>query len=289
MLKIPSHLILTAEQKESLYSLPDSMLTNIKWESENDAVSFLKEHNLVLENRDERKWKVRYSDKAKGIYLLQCCYGSDMSSKKKNGEDKIRKLRQDYKFVSCLAFARIKKFKNNSINIFGYLNHLEDCQHQPPPHLNKKNKIHDSPPYILNSSLMLSQHQPLPHLVKKNEIHDSPPYTLNSSLMLSKKIKRKSPNGFSIFFKLYRNILKNQHPTFTPQQIMREAGAFWRSLSNELKNSFIIYARDESALMTYDSKETKPAIIMFDRDDRDDNTAIERLFDEIICGDAYIS
>ncbi|RIA90363.1 hypothetical protein C1645_805785 [Glomus cerebriforme] len=132
---IPSHLILTPEQKKQLCSLPVSKFTDIKWESQSNAVSFLKEHDLILENRPERKWKVRYSNKSKGIYLLQCCCGSDMSLKQKKDKAKIRKSRQMYKFVGCLAFARIKKNKDNYVNIYGYLSHLEDCQRQPNAYL----------------------------------------------------------------------------------------------------------------------------------------------------------
>ncbi|CAB5193703.1 unnamed protein product [Rhizophagus irregularis] len=127
MTRINSHLILTLEQKKNLRSLPDSKFTDKKWESPNDAVPFLKEHGLILENKSERKWKVRYSDKAKGICLLQCCCGSE---RPKNGNSKARKSRQVYKFVGCLAHARIKKYKNNCINVYGYLIHSEDCQRQ---------------------------------------------------------------------------------------------------------------------------------------------------------------
>ncbi|CAB4467023.1 hypothetical protein RhiirA1_447524 [Rhizophagus irregularis] len=130
MTKINSHLILTQEQKENLRSLPDSEFTDKKWESPNDAAPFLKEHGLILENKPERKWKVRYSDKAKGICLLQCCCGSDASLRPKNGNSKARKSRQVYKFVGCLAHARIKTYKNNCIEVSGYLIHLEDCQRQ---------------------------------------------------------------------------------------------------------------------------------------------------------------
>ncbi|RGB43519.1 hypothetical protein C1646_490331 [Rhizophagus diaphanus] len=65
---------------------------------------------------------------------------SDMnlnSKKFKSEEVKTRKTRQIYKFVGCLAFAQIKKYKGLYVSIFGYLNHLEDCQRnlpvQPPP------------------------------------------------------------------------------------------------------------------------------------------------------------
>jgi hypothetical protein len=129
---ISPHLILTPKQKEQLRSIPISKFTDKKWESQNDAAPFLSEHNLTLENNPERKWKVRYSDNVKGIRLLQCRYGSDMTLRQKNSKTKIRKSRQMYKFVGCLAFARIKKFRNKSIRIFGYLNHSEDCLCQDP-------------------------------------------------------------------------------------------------------------------------------------------------------------
>jgi hypothetical protein len=51
--------------------------------------------------------EIRSSIKNKGIYILQCCCGSDMSLKNSNPEAKTRKSRQMYKFVGCLAFARI--------------------------------------------------------------------------------------------------------------------------------------------------------------------------------------
>jgi hypothetical protein len=159
-LQIPSHLILTQKQKEKLHSLPISEFTDVKWTSQNSAISFLKEHNLVLEDiQPENKWKIRCSIKTKGIYILQCCCGSDMGLKK-------RKSRQIYKFVECLAYVHIKKDKdNNYMSIFGYLKHVEDCQrclpHQPPPlNLNEMVKRiaqnllqnHASPSHILDNN-----------------------------------------------------------------------------------------------------------------------------------------
>ncbi|CAB4467021.1 uncharacterized protein OCT59_014112 [Rhizophagus irregularis] len=131
---IPSHLILTPKQKEQLCSLPVSRFTDIKWESQTDAASFLREHELILEE-PKRKLKVRYSNKAKGIRLLQCCCGTDASLRPKNGNSKARKSRQTYKFVGCLAYARIKKFKNNCIGITGHLIHSKDCQRQKPSYV----------------------------------------------------------------------------------------------------------------------------------------------------------
>jgi replicative DNA helicase len=65
-LQIPSHLILTQKQKEKLHSLPISEFTDVKWASQNSAISFLKEHNLVLEDiQPENKWKIRCSIKLK--------------------------------------------------------------------------------------------------------------------------------------------------------------------------------------------------------------------------------
>lgn len=127
--KNPSHLILTLKQKEQLRSIPISEFTDKEWESPNDAASFLREHNLILENK--RKWNVRYSEKSKNIILLQCCCGSDRSLlRQKNGKTKNRKSRQMYEFVGCLAYARIKKYKNNRMRVTGYLRHLEDCLSQ---------------------------------------------------------------------------------------------------------------------------------------------------------------
>ena len=105
-LEIPSHLILTQKQKEQLYSLPVSEFTDVKWESQDNAICYLREYNLILESiQPEHKWKIRYSNKVKGIYILQCCCGSDIGLKKSNSEAKARKSRQMYKFVECLAFA----------------------------------------------------------------------------------------------------------------------------------------------------------------------------------------
>ena len=88
-LQIPSHLILTQQQRDQLYSLPVSEFTDVKWESQNNAISFLQKHNLILENiQPEHKWKVRYSNKVKGIYHLQCCCGSDMNLMPKKSNSK---------------------------------------------------------------------------------------------------------------------------------------------------------------------------------------------------------
>ena len=80
-LQLPSHLILTQRQKDQLHSLPISEFTDVKWVSQM-LFPFLKEHNLILEHiQPENKWKIRCSIKTKGIYILQCCCGSDVSKK----------------------------------------------------------------------------------------------------------------------------------------------------------------------------------------------------------------
>jgi hypothetical protein len=197
MLKISSHLILTQKQREQLCSLPVSKFTDIKWESQSDAASFLKEHDLILENtkspKPERKWKVRYSNIAKGIRLFQCCCGSDVSLRPKNGNSKVRKSRQIYKFVGCLAFARIKKYKNNCINVSGYLTHSEDCRRQ----------------------------HPLQYL---NETVDW-------------------QYCFSTYYSVYKKILDEEFPNITHQEKVAKANELWNSLSDDLRTSFIKYAK----------------------------------------------
>ncbi|CAB5193695.1 unnamed protein product [Rhizophagus irregularis] len=113
------HLKHSKEQQKELLSLPYSKFID-KCLSQNDAHSFLKEHNLTPGKKLESKWRVRYSSNAKSKRLLQCYYGSD-----------IQRTRKMNTFVSCLAFARITKL-NNGVHIFGYLNHSEDCQRQNP-------------------------------------------------------------------------------------------------------------------------------------------------------------
>ncbi|RIA90362.1 hypothetical protein C1645_823497 [Glomus cerebriforme] len=125
--RIPSHLILTPKQKEQLCSLTVSEFTDIKWESQIRAVSFLKKHGILpVETRQDFKWQTRYSNIPKGIRLLQCCCGTDRTLTSKN----IRKSRQNYEFVGCLAFARIKNNRDKHISVFGYLRHSKKCQYQ---------------------------------------------------------------------------------------------------------------------------------------------------------------
>ncbi|PKY40177.1 hypothetical protein RhiirA4_530939 [Rhizophagus irregularis] len=195
-INISPHLILTPIQKEQLRSIPISEFTDKKWESQNDAASFLNKHNLILKNKSERKWKVRYSNKAKGICLLQCCCGSDMSLRQKNGKTRIRKSRKIHKFVGCLAFARIKKFKNESIHISGYLSHSGDCQRQDPSYTLDgpfKNNVF-AMFYFRFYKLILDKEFPnlLPHkkLAKAGEMWESLPTELKNSFNLYHKRER---------------------------------------------------------------------------------------------------
>lgn len=56
--------------------------------------------------------------------------------------------------------------------------------------------------------------------------------------------KKRSPNGYIVFYKFYKKILVKDYPNLSPQKRMAKAGELWRSLPNELKNSFIEYAND---------------------------------------------
>ena len=49
-LQIPSHLILTQQQREQLYSLLVSEFTDVKWESQNNAIFLLEKYNFILES-----------------------------------------------------------------------------------------------------------------------------------------------------------------------------------------------------------------------------------------------
>ncbi|CAB4413939.1 unnamed protein product [Rhizophagus irregularis] len=119
---------------------------HVEWKnkSQEDAYQFLKIHNLLLENlKQDSKWKTQYSDKKKGLYILQCSCGSDIKLK----SSLTRKNRQMYTFIGCLAFAKIKKDKdNNYVALDSYLKHLDVCinskpQQSPPLHINETVKI----------------------------------------------------------------------------------------------------------------------------------------------------
>ncbi|RIA79683.1 hypothetical protein C1645_793924 [Glomus cerebriforme] len=58
------------------------------------------------------------------------------------------------------------------------------------------------------------------------------------------KTKSKSPNGYIFFYKFYKKILEEEYSNLSPQNRMKKSGEFWRSLPNDLKNSFIEYAND---------------------------------------------
>jgi hypothetical protein len=81
--------------------------------------------------------------KKKGLYILQCSCGSDMKLK----SSLTRKNRQMYAFVGCLAFAKVKKDKDdNYMTLDGYLEHLDVCinskpQQPPPLYINETVKI----------------------------------------------------------------------------------------------------------------------------------------------------
>jgi hypothetical protein len=70
--------------------------------------------------------------------------------------------------------------------------------------------------------------------------------------------KKRSPNGYIVFYKFYKKILVKDYPNLSPQKRMAKAGELWRSLPNQLKNSFIEYANDYRIL---NSIQPKSAVI----------------------------
>ncbi|GET50516.1 uncharacterized protein OCT59_001766 [Rhizophagus irregularis] len=87
---------------------------------------------------------------------------------------------------------------------------------------------------------------------------------------------------------MYRNFLKKEFPTLTPQEIMRKAGERWRASPPKLKNSFILHATKERAMQNYHSAQLPPSSVnyinIFEENAED---AIEILFNEIISSDSY--
>src|SRR5688572_10014558 len=96
--------------------------------------------------------------------------------------------------------------------------------------------------------------------------------------------KRKPPNGFSFFFKMYKNMLKEAFPTLSPQDIMKKAGERWRASPPYLKNSFIMYANESRTMQNYDlAQPTVPcpsSTIMINSSIEEENESarLEKLF-----------
>ncbi|RGB41719.1 hypothetical protein C1646_751781 [Rhizophagus diaphanus] len=63
--------------------------------------------------------------------------------------------------------------------------------------------------------------------------------------------KKKYPNGFALYFKMDRSRLKEKFPNYSPQEIMKEAGRSWKRFPQELRNSFLMYAINDSSLRHY--------------------------------------
>ncbi|RGB41718.1 hypothetical protein C1646_662823 [Rhizophagus diaphanus] len=74
---------------------------------------------------------------------------------------------------------------------------------------------------------------------------------MNPSSSATVTKKKKPPNGFSIFFKMYTPYIKQQFPNYSSNEIMKEAAHQWNNTPQDLKNSFLIYAADEGWIHHY--------------------------------------
>lgn len=101
--------------------------------------------------------------------------------------------------------------------------------------------------------------------------------------------KKKSPNGFSIFFSMYKDILKKDFPTLSPQEIMKKAGERWRVSPPQLKNSFIMYASKKKTIQNYDSAQLPPSSVNYINifEENAEDVGVELLFNELIRSDSY--
>lgn len=111
--------------------------------------------------------------------------------------------------------------------------------------------------------------------------------------------KRKSPTAFSLFFKMYNNILKEEFPTSTPQEIMKKAGERWRASTPSLKNLFIMYASERQKMQNYDSAHPPPSFVnVFDTNKKEEEEGnlkdchhpvdVDACFDLYVRPDSYI-
>src|SRR4051812_48253376 len=62
--------------------------------------------------------------------------------------------------------------------------------------------------------------------------------------------KHRPRNAYIIFFQFYKETLGREYPNLSPQDRMAKTGEMWRSLPNELKNSFITFASHDRILKT---------------------------------------
>src|SRR5438874_9784869 len=58
----------------------------------------------------------------------------------------------------------------------------------------------------------------------------------------------RTPNGYIIFCKFYKETLGREYPNLSPQKRMAKTGEMWNSLPNDLKNSFITFANHDRIL-----------------------------------------
>jgi hypothetical protein len=86
--------------------------------------------------------------------------------------------------------------------------------------------------------------------LEKNEIN-------HSQLIKTVRIKKKTPNAFLLFRCEYAGKIKKQYPNETNQEISKKCGQLWKSLSQELKNSYILQAEEIKHSSPYVRKKGK--------------------------------
>ncbi|GBB94149.1 hypothetical protein RclHR1_00230027 [Rhizophagus clarus] len=64
--------------------------------------------------------------------------------------------------------------------------------------------------------------------------------------------KKKPPNGFSFYYKMYKNDLMKEFPSYKPCMILKKASERWEIAPPVLKNGFLKYADEENKLRNYD-------------------------------------
>ncbi|KAI0244618.1 hypothetical protein L0F63_005845, partial [Massospora cicadina] len=134
-LRVPSHLLLTSEQRISMEDL--SVMKRV-FDSDDASNSrlFLSQNGLLPEQLTQplNKWKTRNTRKRKyaTTHLYQCCCGSDV--KQFHGTKGTRRSKQKYPFVGCLAFVEVARRTDDGSLIWarGLMDHSKACQKAIP-------------------------------------------------------------------------------------------------------------------------------------------------------------
>ncbi|KAI9299256.1 hypothetical protein K502DRAFT_361775 [Neoconidiobolus thromboides FSU 785] len=134
-IRIPSHLLLTQDQRECLEKI---QVIKRVFDADDMELShqFLVQFELTLEQLGQplNKWKTRNTRRRKNAvtHLYQCCCGSDV--KQFHGTKGTRRSKQKYPFVACLAFAEVARRTCDGALLWvrGLLNHSPECTRVKP-------------------------------------------------------------------------------------------------------------------------------------------------------------